>query len=254
MNVLIIEDEKAASGRLVAMLNAADPSIAILAVIDSIEDSVTWLMSHDEPDVIFADIQLSDGICFEIFRKVRPRSAVIFTTAYDEYALEAFKVNSVDYLLKPLDPEALAKSLDKYRAMKNIFTRGAADTLASLLSHLDRKEKGYRTRFLVKSGQGMKPVDVGDAAYFTIDSQLVFLVTRDQRRYLVEYTLDDLEKSLDPGQFFRINRQMIVSLESVSAIRPYFNSRLKLDLVPAHAAEVLVSRNKTAEFRNWLER
>ena len=254
MNILIIEDETSASNRLKSMILTLDPSITVLASIDSIEDAVAWLLSHEEPDIIFADIQLSDGICFDIFRQVQPRCAVIFTTAYDEYALDAFSVNSIDYLLKPIHLEDLKKSFDKYQAMKIAFGSDQSHPIQSLLSQLDRKGTAYKTRFLVKSGQSMKSIPTEDAAYFMIESQLVFLITQDNRRYLVEHTLDELEKSLDPNQFFRINRQMIIALSSVSAIHPYFNSRLKLDLSPSLDSEILVSRMKVSDFKSWLDR
>jgi two-component system, LytTR family, response regulator LytT len=254
MNILIIEDETAASNRLKSMLHGIDPSITVIAVIDGIEDAVAWLLSHAEPDIIFADIQLSDGICFDIFRQVQPQCAVIFTTAYDEYAIDAFTVNSIDYLLKPIHGEDLKKSLDKYQAMKIVFGSEKKHPIQSLLSQLDRKGKPYKTRFLVKSGQNMKPVTIEEAAYFMIESQLVFLITHANKRYLVEHTLDELEKSLDPDRFFRINRQMIIALPSVAAIYPYFNSRLKIDLIPALDSEILVSRMKVSDFKNWLDR
>lgn len=254
MNILIIEDETAASNRLKSMLRSIDPSISVLAVIDSIEDAVAWLLSHQEPDIIFADIQLSDGICFDIFRQVQPQCAVIFTTAYDEYAVDAFTVNSIDYLLKPIHAEDLKKSLDKYRTMKIVFGSEKNHPIQSLLSQLDRKKKAYKTRFLVKSGQSMKSVPTEEAAYFMIENQLVFLITHDNRRYLLEQTLDELEKNLDPDRFFRINRQMIIALSSVTAIHPYFNSRLKLDLTPGLDSEILVSRMKVGDFKIWLDR
>lgn len=254
MNVLIIEDETAASKRLKSLLLKINPDMAIQAVIDSIDDAVEWLTNNDEPDIIFADIQLSDGICFDIFRKVQPRCAVIFTTAFDEYAVEAFKVNSIDYLLKPVHLEDLRKSIDKFHAMKRVFGSGGKDKLQSLLTLLDQGEKEFKTRFLVKSGQTMRPILTQDIAYFLIESQLVFLIDKNGNRFLVEYSLDDLETLLDPEGFFRINRQMIVSLGAVSAIHPYFNSRLKLDLHPPSKIEILVSRMKVSDFKHWLDR
>ncbi|GAB6094971.1 LytTR family DNA-binding domain-containing protein [Desulfatiferula olefinivorans] len=254
MNVLIIEDETAAAKQMTSMLSRIDPAITILAVIDSIDDAVDFLTHHDEPDIIFADIQLSDGVCFEIFRQIQPGCAVIFTTAFDEYAVEAFKVNSIDYLLKPIHQEDLKKSLDKYHAMKRAFGSPSPERLTALLSLLDQGDTSHKTRFLVKSGQTLRPVQARDAAYFLIDSQLVFLVTRSGSRFLVEHTLDELEGLLDPNAFFRINRQMIVSLDAVSAIHPFFNSRLSLDLTPPLPSEVLVSRMKVSDFKKWLDR
>jgi DNA-binding LytR/AlgR family response regulator len=254
MNVLILEDEASASRRLKTMLRKIVPDIAILAVIDSVEDAVAWLAANDEPDIIFADIQLSDGICFDIFRQVNPMCPVVFTTAYDEYAVEAFRVNSIDYLLKPVHPDKLKSSIDKLHSMKLAFSPGQPSKLNSLLKLLDRGEKGYKTRFLVKSGQTMKSVPAQSAAYFVIDDQLAFLVNKESKRYLIEYTLDDLESLLDPSMFFRINRQMIVSFEAVTAIHPYFNNRLKLDIEPGVDEDVFVSRMRVGDFKKWLDR
>lgn len=253
MNALIIEDEPAAARRLKTLLHSLDKDLEVLDIIDSVEDAVLFLKHHLEPDLIFADIQLSDGICFDIFKQVLPRSAVIFTTAYDEYALEAFKVNSVDYLLKPVDPDRLKQSLEKYKSLRQAF--GSTEKIEALTAFLDLKEKKYKTRFLVKSGHGFKPVSVDEAAYFLIDDQLVFLYDKSGKRYLLETTLDDIERTVDPATFFRINRQMIVALSAIKAIHPYFNSRLKLDLVPVLDLEdeVIVSRMKVGDFRKWLE-
>jgi DNA-binding LytR/AlgR family response regulator len=254
MNVLILEDEASASKRLKTMLGKIIPDITILAVIDSVEDAVAWLHAHDEPDIIFADIQLSDGICFDIFRQVKLMCPVVFTTAYDEYAVEAFKVNSIDYLLKPIHADKLKSSIDKLDSMKLAFGPHQPEKLDSLMKLLDRGEKGYKTRFLVYSGQTMKSVPAESAAYFMIDNQLVFLVNRENKRYLIEYTLDDLEVLLDPSMFFRINRQMIVSLEAVTAIHPYFNNRLKLDIEPGIDGDIFVSRKRVGDFKKWLDR
>lgn len=254
MNILILEDEASASKRLKTMLRKIVPDVAILAVLDSVEDAVAWLRANDEPDIIFADIQLSDGICFDIFRQVNLMCPVVFTTAYDEYAVEAFRVNSIDYLLKPIHPDKLKNSIDKLHSMKLAFGRGKPAKLDSLLKLLDRGEKGYKTRFLVKSGQTMKSIPAESAAYFVIDNQLVFLINEEKKRYLIEHTLDDLEALLDPSLFFRINRQMIVSFKALSAIHSYFNNRLKLDLEPGTGADIYVSRKRVGDFKKWLDR
>ena len=253
MKVLIIEDEIAASRRLEKMLLKNDPQIVILAMLDSVEDTVNWLRSNREPDIIFADIQLSDGSCFDIFKQVQTKSAVIFTTAYDEYAVEAFKVNSIDYLLKPINPEALSKSIEKFHNLKSTFAGTDNHRFESLLSMLDQTGQIYKSRFLVKTGQNMKIVATDEIAYFLIENQLVFLFTKKSNRFLIEQTLDELEKRLDPKRFFRINRQMIVSLDSVLTIHPYFNSRLKLDVSPEQESEILVSRMKVNDFKKWID-
>ncbi len=253
MKVLIIEDEMSASKRLENMLKKIDPKIEILAMLDSVDDAVNWLNNNREPDIIFADIQLSDGVCFDIFKHVQIKSAVIFTTAYDEYAVEAFKVNSIDYLLKPINPEALSRSIEKFHNLKITYAESDKNRFKTLLSMLDQTGKDYKSRFLVKTGQNMKIVSTSEVAYFLIDNQLVFLITKQNNRFLIEQTLDELEKRLDPKLFFRINRQMIISLDSVKTIHPYFNSRLKLDIIPDRESEILVSRMKVNDFKKWIE-
>ncbi len=253
MKTLIIEDEISASKRLKSMLKKIDPALKIVATIDSIEDAVSWLNDNDEPDLIFADIQLSDGVCFEIFKTVKTKCPVIFTTAYDEYAIEAFKVNSIDYLLKPIDPKMLVHAIDKFKSGRERLTplKNNLETLLKRMSQNNTTE--FKSRFLVKKGQVMKTISTSDAAYFMIDNQLVFLMANDGTRYIIEHSLDELEAMLDPERFFRINRQMIISLESVTTIHPYFNSRLKLMLTPVIKAEILVSRMKVSDFKSWLD-
>jgi len=252
MKVLIIEDELSASKRIKKMILSIDPLIEISGIIESVEDGIAWLGSHADPDLILADIQLSDGTSFEIFKKVPVECPVIFTTAYDEYALEAFKVNSIDYLLKPIDQDALKKSIEKYNRLKEAWSDENTSKIESLLRSIDLKKPAYKSRFLVKSGQSMLTIEVKDIPYFFIDNQLVFIVSKGDRKYLIEHTLDELENFLDPNFFFRINRQMIVSLNAIKKIHPYFNSRLKLDLEPSFPNDVLVSRKKVNQFKGWL--
>jgi len=252
MRVLIIEDELPASKRMTKMIRSMDPSIDIAAVIESVDDGVAWLETNAPPDLIFADIQLSDGSSFEIFKKIRVECPVVFTTAYDEYALEAFKVNSIDYLLKPIDQTALVKSIEKFNRLKKTWADENTGKLEALLRGMELKKPEYKSRFLVKSGQAMQTVAVRDISYFYIDTQLVFLITIAGKKFMLENTLDELEHVLDPDSFFRINRQMIVSLNSIKKIHPYFNSRLKLDLEPDFIKDVLVSRKKVNQFKGWL--
>ncbi len=253
MKVLIIEDEQAASQRLVQLLNQLDGSIQVQAVLESVEDAVARLTNHAPPDLIFADIQLSDGLCFDIFKRIPVECPVIFTTAFDEYAVKAFKVNSIDYLLKPIHPEELGQSIQKYRRLKAAFEPQSKLRLAALLEQMETIRPSYKTRFLVKSGQALQPIETSQIRYVMIADQLAFLVTRSGKRFVVDHTLDELEVQLDPKQFFRINRQMIVALGAVQAIHPYFNSRLKLVLDPPLPEEVLVSRTKVNAFKNWLD-
>lgn len=254
MNILIIEDEEAASKRLKKMLLKIDPLIRVVDIIDSVEDAITWFKKNDEPDLVMIDIQLSDGRCFEIFKKTDVECPIIFTTAYDEYAVEAFKVNSIDYLLKPIDQKALEKSINKYHALRKKFGQEDKTKLDAIIERLAIDKPSFKSRFLVKSGQSFQAVSTSEIMYFFIENQLVFMATSGIKKYIIDNSLDELESMIDPDMFFRINRQMIVSLDAIKAIHQYFNSRLKLDLSPEFNEDVLVSRNKVQGFKKWLDR
>ncbi len=252
MKVLIIEDEELAVKKLEKILAGMEISIQIIGVTDSIESSVAWLKSNPAPDLILMDIELADGQSFEIFNCTEVTSPVIFTTSYDEYALKAFKVNSVDYLLKPIQKEELQAALDKFAK-----TQGKAkpdvniDNLVEALSQkLQTKE--YRKRFLVKHAQKILSVEVGEIAYFYSDGRLNFFKTKDNRRIMIDYTLDELEEMLDPKDFFRINRSFLISIACVEKIDDYFGNRLILNLKPQNDKEALVSREKVADFKIWM--
>lgn len=252
MNILIIEDEPAAAKRLVKLLPAVDSAIEVTAVIDSVEDAIGWFQQNDPPDLAFVDVQLSDGTSFEIFDSIDPGCPLIFVTAYDEYAIRAFKLNSIDYLLKPVDPKELKQAMEKFQR----YGKPAADTasnLAALLEHLDAGQKAYKSRFLLKSKDAYYTVSCGDLSYIFIEEQLVRLVTRDGKLHPVDSSLDELEKVLDPTQFYRINRQMMVRAEAVRSVSKWFNSRLILELSPPHTGEVVVSREKVSGFKRWLD-
>lgn len=262
MNVLIVEDEDLAVRKLRKLVQEVDPTLAIQGVTSSIEDSVNWLQNHPAPDLIFMDIELADGQSFEIFEQVDIRSRVIFTTSYDEYALQAFKVNSIDYLLKPIQREDLQRSLKKLRDLMSLNGRPDAptDTPAFNIEKLLRELQGqgnpagreYRKRFLVKQGQKLLSVEVGDILYFYTDERFSFFKTRSNQKFLVDYTLDELADSLDPGQFFRVNRGLIVTHNAVEQIQPYFGNRLALTLRPAFDKEAIVSREKVSDFKVWM--
>lgn len=253
MNVLIIEDEPAASTRIIQLLNQIAPDVKICGTIESVEEAVKWLAGHAPPDLILADIQLSDGLCFEIFKRIAVESPVIFTTAYDEFAIEAFKVNSIDYLLKPIDTGSLETAITKYRKLAATFAPSAHTRIESLLDQLELPRKTHKNRFLVKTGQAWQSIALHRIRYAMIENQLVFLVTNTNNRFVVDSSLDELETQLDPEQFFRINRQMIVALSAIQSIHPYFNSRLKLIVDPAPKEDVLVSRQKVNAFKQWLD-
>ena len=250
MKVLIIEDEKPAAQRITKLVKALDPAIEILDVIDSVEDAIAWFNTHEMPMLAFMDIQLADGLSFDIFKGIEVSCPVIFTTAYDEYALEAFKVNSIDYLLKPIDPKELDKAWEKFKALKgnnNSDLLGLLETFKS-----QNEQKKYKERFLVKKGDGFKYLTSNKAAYFYAESGLTFMISQDGARYIVDDKLDKLESSLNPNSFFRINRKLIINEQSVGDIANYFNSRLKLTLIPKYDDDVIVARDRVSRFKSWL--
>lgn len=252
MNILIIEDEPAAAKRLRKLLPAVDPAIEVMAAIDSVEDAIGWFQKNDPPDLAFVDVQLADGTCFEIFDAIDPGCPLIFVTAYDEYAIRAFKLNSIDYLLKPVDPKELKQAMEKFQRYGKP-TADPSSNLTALLAHLDAGNKAYKSRFLVKTRDAYYTVACGDLAYIFIENQLVYLVTRDGKHHPVDSSLDELEKVLDPSHFHRINRQMVVCADAVRSVSKWFNSRLILDLSPPHPGEVVVSREKVSGFKQWLD-
>ncbi|MCC6462771.1 MAG: response regulator transcription factor [Saprospiraceae bacterium] len=247
MNVIIIEDENAAARRLEKLLKEVAPETIVLQQLDSVETSVLWLQNNPQPDLIFMDIHLADGASFEILQHVPIKCPVIFTTAYDEYALQAFKVNAVDYLLKPIKSTELTAALEKYR---DVFRAPVSD-YSSLLETL-RRQEGMQ-RMLIRLGQSMKLIDLSDAAYFYTKDKITFVILRNSgKRYPVEYPLDRLENMLDKRAFFRINRQFIVNVAAIREMHPYSKRRVKIDLDPATDMETIVSTERSAEFKKWL--
>lgn len=255
MKVIIIEDEAPAARRLTDLLNKQEKPFEILAVLDSIADSVEWLRTNDSPDLIFMDIMLADGQSFDIFEQTTVVSPVIFTTAYDEFALKAFQVNSIDYLLKPIDPRLLTKAIDKLAALQ----AGNSDIGKLLAGYLQANspvtthQEQYKERFLIKIGEKMIPVPVTDVAYFYSEDRVIFLNTYQDKRYIIDFTLDELEKLLNPRQFFRLNRQFIASFKSIKQIHPFFNGKLRLHLFPDHPEGVVISKDKGPLFKQWLD-
>ncbi len=260
LSVVIIEDEALAARRLGKMLADIDPAARVVAVLDSIEASVAWLAANPRPGLILMDIELVDGQSFEIFDRVAVDCPVIFTTAYDEYAIRAFKVNSIDYLLKPVTEKDLRQGLEKLGRLRTVFAEPdhARLQVAALLRELTAgpppgaSPTAYRDRILVKQGQRLFSITTADVAYFCTREKLNYVRARDGRQYLVDYSLDELEKSLDPRQFFRANRQFIAGFGAVERVSLYFNGKLKVILNPVPEEDVVVSRDKAAEFRQWL--
>lgn len=254
MKALIIEDEYPAAERLIKLIHKADASIEILAVLDSIEAAKRWFLSHPAPDLIFSDIQLSDGLSFVIFEEIDIKSPIIFTTSYDEYAIKAFKVKSIDYLLKPIKPYELVAAIEKFKETQVAFSANDYTLkMQSLLDSLPMSGRKYKTRFLVQQQDQLLPIPQEQIAYFFTANEMVCLVRSDNRQFLVDYTLEELEKLLNPSYFFRLNRQYIASLPAVQKIHTYFNGKLKLELHPEPSHDILISREKAPFFKEWLE-
>ena len=256
MRILIVEDEDLAVKKIRKTLGDVDANADVVGVTDSIFATVSWLQNNPAPDLILMDIELSDGQSFEIFSRVPVKSAVVFTTSYDEYALKAFKVNSIDYLLKPIQKEDLEAALNKYRQMKTMYAGNGHNELNmdALVKELQQKllPKEFRKRFLVKHGQKLVSIEIEEIAYFFSDGRLNFFKTYDNRKFVVDYTMDELEDMLDPERYFRISRSFYVSVNSIDQIHDYFGNRLLLNLKPAVDKESIVSREKVTDFKKWM--
>lgn len=250
MNILIIEDEAEAADRLKRLLSQYDQKIQVLAAIESVEDAIDWFRNNPAPDLICLDIHLADGLCFDIFQEVRPKAPIIFTTAYDQYAIRAFKLDSIDYLLKPVESEELFKALDKHqdRQLKNLISPDY-QKIAELL-----RPKQYKNRFIARSGQKDILIDSSDVAYILAEEKNVFLIDRKNNKYALSATLENLENLLDPDSFLRINRSEIVHLDAIEFIEPYFNSREIVSLnIPSHP-KLIVSRRRVKELKDRIGR
>lgn len=247
MKVLIIEDEEAAARRLRKLLGELGDDIEIAAELDSIGAAVGWLNENPSPDLLFLDIHLADGASFEIFRHVRIEKPVIFTTAYDQYAIEAFQVNAVDYLLKPIKRPELERAVEKYRRWVQ-----ERQPDYSALARLLQRTGPYQRRFLIRFGQSIRLVDLSEIAYFYSEGKITFLVTNEGKRYPVDYSLDKLEEMVDQERFFRINRQFIIGVEAIREMHAYSKSRVKIDLSPPCELDTIVSTEKSPLFKKWL--
>ncbi len=251
MQILIIEDEPRAANQLRSKLAACNFEYQLLDIIDTVEDAVLWFEKHTTPDLIFMDIQLADGLSFEIFQKIDIDAPIIFTTAFDQYAIQAFKVNSIDYLLKPIQEEDLNQALLKF-TKSNKKPSVDPTVLKKLLDSMQTKVI-HREGILVKEGSGFVQVKISDLLYFYSEESITFGVTS-LKRFIINETLDQLFDSLDVNHFFRINRGQIISKNSIQKIDPYFNHRFKLSILNSKDQEFIVSRQKTGDFKEWLNR
>lgn len=251
MNVLIVEDEKPAARRLHRML--AELNIDVQQMLHSVEESLNWLQNNPHPDLIFLDIQLSDGLSFEIFEEVDVKSAIIFTTAFDEYALKAFKLNSIDYLLKPIDDEELAVAVQQFKEQqpKQSDVQVNLDDIRKLLINpVDRK---FKKRISIKVGQHIKIINIEDVACFYSENKSTYIHTTENRNHLLDNSLENWQEQLDPEQFFRVNRTFIIHINAIKDIISYSNSRLKLILHSYKETEIIVSRERVRDFKNWID-
>ncbi|GAA4281027.1 LytR/AlgR family response regulator transcription factor [Gaetbulibacter aestuarii] len=251
MKVIIIEDEKPSARRLQRMLEKQ--GMEVHTMLHSVEDALTWFKSNTHPDLIFLDIQLSDGLSFEIFETIEIKSAIIFTTAYDEYALQAFKLNSIDYLLKPIEEEELVLAVQKYkeRTPKNQPVTVDFNEIKKLL--INPIDRAYKKRFSVQVGQHLKLISTAEVECFFSENKGTYLHTVSGRNYLLDGTLDQLENDLEPETFFRVNRSFFVSINAISDIINYSNSRLLVKLHSYKDQDIIVARERVKDFKNWLE-
>lgn len=251
MNVIIIEDEKPAARRLSRLL--AEQDIEVSTMLHSVDESIEWFQNNPHPDLIFLDIQLSDGLSFEIFDVIEVKSAIIFTTAYDEYALQAFKLNSIDYLLKPIDDEELETAVKKYRNFKPENQKISVDfnDIKKLL--VNPLEREFKKRFTVKVGQHLKIINADDVECFYSENKGTYAATSDGRNYLLDTTLEQLEEELSPKIFFRVSRKFYVNINHIGDIISYTNSRLQIKLNRFNEQELIVSRERVKDFKLWLE-
>lgn len=250
LRVAIIEDEVPAARLLNSLVASLRPGWTIEVLPGSVEEASAWFAVNDHPDLLFLDIRLSDGTSFDLLSKVRPSSAVIFTTAYDEYAIRAFSVNSIDYLLKPIDKERLADAIVKYETLTR--TQRPDDYLTMLLDALQSRGKQFRTRFLIAGVDRFRTLQVDDVAYFYSENKITTAVTHSGSQHIIDISLSRLEEQLDPDRFFRANRQVLLSIGAIERIEPYFNGKVSVTVRPPYKEKITVSEEKVPVFKMWL--
>ena len=253
MNVLILEDEILSAQRAKTLLHEYDPTISVMETIDSVEDATEWLSCNPEPDLMLVDIHLSDGLSFDLFKKIQVKSPIIFTTAYDQYAIQAFKMNSIDYLLKPLDKSELGFALEKFNALSQERKILLTSDIQRFMQNFQASNKKYKNRFLVKFGDHIQFKNTDEISYFFADDKITYLVSNEGRRFIIDYKLEQLEEHLDPQFFFRLNRKFFVKIDAVQKIKTLMNSRLQVFLKPNFEQEIFVSKDKMGDFKTWLD-
>lgn len=251
MKVLLVEDERPAADKLLKMLQNSAFGIQILGITESVEETVNWLLRNEKPELVFMDIQLDDGLCFDIFDNVDLQVPIIFTTAYNEYTLQAFKVNSIDYLLKPIKKDELNQALNKHQKLTGSITH-IESQLKQVIQGLN---KSYRNRFLIKIGANYKSVSVSDASYFFVQDKGTYLQTFEHRNFALDFSLDQITEMLDPEKFYRINRSCLVNIKAVGQLSAYSSSRLQIAIKNETKSELfVVSRDRVSAFKKWMDR
>lgn len=250
MLALIVEDERLSADRLKSQIQRLAPNLEILDILDSVESAADWFRDNSHPDVLFLDIQLNDGTGFDLLNKLKVNFPIIFTTAYDQYAIKAFKFNGADYLLKPVSDDELKAAIEKVQSMHNVEEHVVEQQYGQIQKIISGD---FKKRFLIKIGERFQSIGIADVAFFQYSESMCYVVTTDGKKYPVDYTMDQLEGLVNPLEFFRINRQYFVSLGSIAEIHSYFNSRLLLKLNPDQPSEVIVSRDRVADFKYWMD-
>jgi two-component system response regulator LytT len=256
LKVLIIEDEIPAQRLLKETLQEIEIKTEVIGCLNSIKSAVAWFQNNEHPDIVLLDIQLSDGLSFDIFKQVNIESLIIFTTAYDEYAIQAFKVNSLDYLLKPIEKDELQTAFEKYNQYNKQYIQEQNSNIdfKELASLIKSEKPNYRKRFLIQSNESFFHLPVEDIALFYSMQGITFAVTFEKREYPVNFSLGNLKDQLQPDNFFKINRQFIVNIDAIKRVHSYFNGKLKLEIKPSHAEDVIIGKDKAASFKRWMDR
>ncbi|NME69207.1 LytR/AlgR family response regulator transcription factor [Flammeovirga aprica] len=250
MRILIIEDELPTANYLAKLVQQYNPAYEIIAILSSVEDSIEWFGSNEQPDLIFQDIALSDGNCFDIYKNVKVKSPLIFTTAFSEYALDSFKLNSIDYIVKPYDFDDIKRVLDKFELYGNLFVTANASSMEDIK---ESNKKKIKKRFLVSIGEQFKTIQANEIAFIRFDEGLTFLHLFDEKKYPIDKSISLLETQLDTAQFFRVNRKYIINVEAISKINTWFNSRLQIETSPSPLEDLIVSRDRVKDFKDWLD-
>jgi DNA-binding LytR/AlgR family response regulator len=251
MNVLILEDEKAAAIRLQQLLAEVVPSAVVIDILETVKEAVSWFKNNEGPDLILSDIQLADGLSLDVFKLVNTKAPVIFTTAYDAYTLSAFKLNSIDYLLKPVDKTELKAAFAKYHTLHE-QQEGLNKKMLDIIQNIASGKVNYKSRFLIRQGDRLITIPVEEVAYIRADDKVVFLHTTKGNKHIIDESLDDLETTLEPNLFFRINRTYIAPLASIEKIHNHFNGRLKIGMLNNDDTDIFVSRARAVAFKKWL--